>query len=230
MKKNILIVGGSSGIGLDTIKKLAEKGNDIYSVSRREPDAPLKEHLSLDITQDIIPKSFIPERLDGLVYCPGTINLRPFKSLKVEDYQNDMEVNFFGAIKVIKACLSALKKSDQASIVLFSTVAVKQGMPFHASIASAKGAIEGLTMSLAAEFSPKIRVNCIAPSLTNTPLAAKILSSPERIENSNKRHPLKRIGEAEDLSSAVEFLIGNASSWMTGQVLNIDGGMSSLRV
>lgn len=227
--KNILIVGGSSGIGLDTIKKLSENENAIYNISRNKPALPSIQHLSLDVTEEEIPDNFIPDSLDSLVYCPGTINLRPFKSLKLDDFRKDLEVNFFGAVKTIKASLKALKKSEHPSIVLFSTVAVQQGMPFHASIASAKGAIEGLTRSLAAEFSPKIRVNCIAPSLTNTPLAAKILSSPERIEASNKRHPLKRIGEAKDISAIVRFLISEESSWMTGQIINVDGGLSTLR-
>lgn len=229
MKKDVLIVGGSSGIGFDLIKKLAKQGNQVYNLSRTAPEFT-SNHYPFDVTTDEFPTTLEVEQLDGLVYCPGTINLKPFRSLKLDDYKNDMDVNFFGAIKVIKACLPKLKKSAHASIVLFSTIAVAQGMPYHASIASAKGAVEGLTRSLAAEFAPKIRVNCIAPSLTDTPLASKILSSPERIEKSNERHPLKRIGQASDISSAVAFLLGEESSWMTGQVLHLDGGLSTLKI
>jgi NAD(P)-dependent dehydrogenase (short-subunit alcohol dehydrogenase family) len=165
-----------------------------------------------------------------LVYCPGTINLKPFRSLKREDILHDFEVNALGAWKVIKAAYKYLRKADSASIVLFSTVAVQTGMPFHSSVAMAKGAVEGLSRSLAAELAPRVRVNTIAPSLTDTPLASNLLSNEEKQEASKKRHPLNRYGTAEELAAAASFLISDDASWMTGQVIGLDGGMSGVRL
>ena len=234
MSKNIVVVGGSHGIGLATVEALAAEGHQITVISRTEGDLAshlVANHILMDITEDEMDASLLPEQIDGLVYCPGSIELKPFRSLKIDQFRKDMEINVFGAVKTIKACLKGMKKSEYLpSIVLFSTVAVKVGMPFHASIASAKGAIEGLVKSLAAEMAPKIRVNAIAPSLINTPLAEKLLSTPERREASSQRHPLKRFGEAEDIAAATSFLISDQSSWITGQILGVDGGMSTLKV
>jgi NAD(P)-dependent dehydrogenase (short-subunit alcohol dehydrogenase family) len=164
------------------------------------------------------------------VYCPGTINLKPFHRISIADFKQEMEVNFYGAIRLLQACLKGLKKSSSPSVVLYSTVAVQTGMGFHAGIASAKGAVEGLTRSLAAEWAPnKIRVNAIAPSLTETPLALALLSTPEKKEASDKRHPLGRVGRPEDIAEATVFLLSEKSSWMTGQILHLDGGMSHLK-
>jgi NAD(P)-dependent dehydrogenase (short-subunit alcohol dehydrogenase family) len=149
--------------------------------------------------------------------------------LKVKDFEKDMQINVYGAIKTIKALLPKLNKND-SSIVMFSTVAVQQGMPFHASVAAAKGAVEGLTRSLAAEFAPGIRVNCIAPSLTDTPMAARLLGNDARREASEQRHPLKRIGSPADIAGMATVLLSPESSWMSGQIIGIDGGMSALRV
>lgn len=171
----------------------------------------------------------ISEPLNGIVYCPGTINLKPLKSLKLEDFQNDFEVNLLGAVKVINKYFNNLKEAGKSSIVLFSTVAVQTGMPYHASIASAKGAVEGLTRSLAAEFAPNIRVNCIAPSITNTPLAEKLLNNETKVKSSEDRHPLKRIGDAKEIAEAVAFLISDSASFITGQIIKIDGGISSIK-
>lgn len=231
--KNILVIGASSGIGHAIGELLGEKGANIFSISRSEPDFPASlsyEHLNHNILEEDIPSGFLPDTIDGLVYCPGSISLKPFRSLSLDVFRHDYELNVLGAVKAIKAALKPMKKSgNKPSVVLFSTVAVQQGMAFHASIASAKGAVEGLTRSLAAELSPKIRVNCIAPSLVNTPLAGNILSSEERIEASNNRHPLKRIGQPNDIAQTALFLLDDNSSWITGQVIGVDGGLSRLR-
>lgn len=232
-KKNYLVVGGSSGIGLSIVKQLNENQANITVLSRTNDQLQKLskvQHIKTDVIKDDIDPQQLPEAIHGLVYCPGTINLRQFRALKVADFQNDFEINVLGAVKVIKAAQKALKKAGHSSLVLFSTVAVQQGMPFHTSIAAAKGAVEGMTKSLAAELAPKIRVNCIAPSLTDTPLAKSLLSSPERREASDKRHPLRRIGTPEDIANLAVFLLSEKSSWLSGQVLGLDGGLSTLRV
>jgi len=228
-----LIVGGSSGIGLETVKSLLEMDAEVYVASRS--DESLKElsnvqHLSLDVTDFPEELSPLPDSLQGLVYCPGTIRLKPFPRLKPEDFLEDYRINLLGAVQSIQACLTRLKKSqDGAAVVLFSTVAVQTGMPFHASIAAAKGAVEGLTRSLAAELAPRIRVNAIAPSLTRTALADDLLANDDKEKAAAERHPLKRIGSASEMAAAAVMLLTNPASWMTGQVLHIDGGMSSVR-
>ena len=232
-KKNIFVVGGSSGIGLEIVKKLRVDQNEIYAGSRTSEslsDYPDIHHLSTDITEKIPALDGLPDVIHGLVYCPGTIVLKPFQRLTMADFRNDFEINLFGAVKIIQACLKRLKKSPTgASILLFSTVAVKVGMPFHASVASAKAAVEGLTRSLAAEFAPRIRVNAIAPSLTNTPLAEPLLSNEERQKASAERHPLKRIGSPQEVAGLARHLLSDEGSWITGQIFHIDGGMSSIR-
>lgn len=223
--KNIVIVGGNSGIGKATADLLKDAGANLFLYSKSGNDT-----IELDVTTDFSEFPDLPEVIDGVVYCPGTINLKPFHRISIADFQKEMEVNFFGAVRVLQACLKGLKKSTNASVVLYSTVAVQTGMGFHAGIASAKGAVEGLTRSLAAEWAPnKIRVNAIAPSLTETPLASALLSTPEKKEASDKRHPLGRIGTSQDLAEATVFLLSEKSSWMTGQILHIDGGMSNLK-
>jgi NAD(P)-dependent dehydrogenase (short-subunit alcohol dehydrogenase family) len=223
--KNIVIVGGNSGIGKATADLLREEGSNLFLYSKSGNDT-----IPLDTSLDFSEIPGLPEVIDGVVYCPGTINLKPFHRISIRDFQNEMEVNFFGAVRILQACHKGLKKSSSPAVVLYSTVAVQTGMGFHAGIASAKGAVEGLTRSLAAEWAPsKIRVNAIAPSLTETPLASTLLSTPERKESSDKRHPLGRIGTAEDIAGATVFLLSPKSSWMTGQILHIDGGMSNLK-
>lgn len=227
--KTTLIIGATSGIGKALAQKLASQNEQVISISRNTPDIQYIKHHTHDILSEIdLPK--LEGVIDGIVYCPGSINLKPFRAIKLQDYKNDFELNVLGAIKCIQAYTANLQLSKNASIVLFSTVAVQMGMSFHSSVAASKGAIEGLTKSLAAEFSPKIRVNCIAPSLTNTPLADKLVNTPEKLEASNNRHPLKRIGTPDDLANMVEFLLSENSSWITGQILHVDGGMSALKV
>lgn len=227
--KTTLIIGASSGIGKSLAQKLISQGENVISISRNTPDLQYSQSFIHDVLSDNeFPK--IEGAIDGLVYCPGSINLKPFRGIKVQDFKNDFELHVIGAIKSIQAYSSNLQLSKNASIVLFSTVAVQVGMTFHSSVSMSKGAIEGLTKALAAEFSPKIRVNCVAPSLTATPLADKFLNTPEKLEASNNRHPLKRIGATEDISNSVEFLLSEKSSWITGQVLHVDGGMSTLKV
>jgi NAD(P)-dependent dehydrogenase (short-subunit alcohol dehydrogenase family) len=228
--KNLLIVGASSGIGASIAQKAIADGYHVISASRSAPEIAGIEHHTVDITAETIDWSFLPEQLDGLVYAPGTINLKPFHRLKLDDFQQDIEINVLGAVKTLQASFKALKSANGASVVLFSTVAAKLGMNFHASIATAKAAIEGLARSVAAEWSThQIRVNVLAPSLTDTPLAGRILSTDEKKEASNKRHPIGRYGEAEDLANSALFLLSNQSSWMTGQTIGIDGGVGNLK-
>jgi NAD(P)-dependent dehydrogenase (short-subunit alcohol dehydrogenase family) len=223
--KNIVLVGGNSGIGKAVAAQLQENGATIFSYSRTGEGTA-----AVDFSTDFEELPGLPEIIDGVVYCPGTINLKPFHRISIADFKQEMEVNFYGAIRLLQACLKGLKKSSSPSVVLYSTVAVQTGMGFHAGIASAKGAIEGLTRSLAAEWAPnKIRVNAIAPSLTETPLASALLSTPEKKEASDKRHPLGRVGRPEDIAEATVFLLSEKSSWMTGQILHLDGGMSHLK-
>ncbi|MEY3648238.1 MAG: hypothetical protein RLZ13_1123 [Bacteroidota bacterium] len=223
--KNIVLVGGNSGIGKAVAAQLQENGATIFSYSRTGEGTAV-----VDFSTDFEELPGLPEIIDGVVYCPGTINLKPFHRISITDFKQEMEVNFYGAIRLLQACLKGLKKSSSPSVVLYSTVAVQTGMGFHAGIASAKGAVEGLTRSLAAEWAPnKIRVNAIAPSLTETPLASALLSTPEKKEASDKRHPLGRVGRPEDIAEATVFLLSEKSSWMTGQILHLDGGMSHLK-
>lgn len=228
-----LIIGGSTGIGHSLAQMLASSGHEVHSTYNKTEDfTPINgvHFHSLDVLEETLTLDFVAEHLDGLVYCPGSINLKPFARLKPESFVDDFKLQVVGAIKVIQVCLPALKKSEQSSIVLFSTVAVQHGFNFHAQVSTSKGAIEGLARSLAAEFAPKVRVNVIAPSLTNTPLASKLLSNEDKIQANADRHPLKRIGEASDSANMAEFLLSQKSSWISGQVISVDGGMSSLKV
>lgn len=231
--KRYLVVGGSSGIGNAVLQKLLSQGALVINWSRRTPELthPNLTTVSVDVTEDCTEAaSALPEVLHGLVYAPGSIILKPFHRLTTVEFEQDFRLNVSGAVQSIQAALKALKSSGNASIVLYSTVAVQTGMGFHASVASAKGAIEGLGRSLAAEFAPqRIRVNVLAPSLTDTPLAGALLNTPEKREAAAKRHPLGIIGTADDLASATCFLLSPESGWITGQVLGIDGGMGRLK-
>ena len=229
--KNILLIGGSYGIGLAIAKELEHK-NNIFIASRTSEGLENLNvtHIPFDVLADNLDTNLLPEVIDGIVYCPGSINLRPFRGLKLETFESDMQINFFSMVRVVQSILPQLSASKQSSIVLFSSIAASMGMPFHTSVAAAKGAIEGFAKALAAEYAPKIRVNVIAPSLTNTPLADKFLNNETKQEKSAERHPLKRFGQPEDLAKMACFLLGENSSWISGQILHVDGGMSTLLV
>jgi NAD(P)-dependent dehydrogenase (short-subunit alcohol dehydrogenase family) len=230
MTKTILIVGGTSGIGSAITKRLIEAGHQLHVISRNSPAEPLEgvEYHQGDVLDDSLDLESL-ETLDGLVYCPGSINLKPFQQLSGKEFSKDFEINVLGAVNILRKTEKRLKKSGNGSVVLFSTVAVGQGMPYHSSTAAAKGAVEGMARSLASEWAPKVRVNVIAPSITDTPMASQILKNDERRESSAKRHPLNRVGQPEDIAAMASFLLSDDSSWMSGQTLGIDGGMSTLR-
>ena len=231
MRKNILIVGGSSGIGLSLVKQLQSDHNLIVANRSNEALNGLSvEFIPYDAENGELEVAKLPETLNGLVYCPGTINLRPFKGLRPEVFTRDFSINVMGAIKTLQAVLGRLQNSEvPASVVFFSTVAVRTGMPFHSSVATAKGALEGLSRSLSAEMAPKIRFNVLAPSLVDTPLAEKFLNNDTKKSNAEARHPLQRIGSPEEIARMVAFLLGDQSSWMTAQTITIDGGIGSIK-
>ena len=229
MARNILFIGGSGGIGLETIRLIADTAQ-VYALSRHA--GPLEAmgipHAVLDVTGGSFPEDFIPETLDGLVYCPGTISLKPFKMLSEETFREDLEINFLGLVRILKTVMPRFR--DGASLVFFSTVAVRSGMPFHTSVAAAKGAIEGFARALAAETAPRLRVNVIAPSLVDTPLAGRLLSSESKREKMAERHPLKAVGTPEDIAQMAAFLLSEKSRWITGQTFGVDGGISVLNL
>jgi NAD(P)-dependent dehydrogenase (short-subunit alcohol dehydrogenase family) len=228
-----LVAGGSRGIGLEIVRMLQGSADRIDVWSRSAGDLPADgavRHIACDVTgADRLPDP--PDSIQGAVYCPGTVNLKSFRALSEDDFRRDWEVNLLGAVRFLKACQTKLKGDGDApaSVVLFSTVAVGQGMPMHASVAAAKGAIEGLVRSLAAEWAPKVRVNAIAPALVDTPLVERMLGTPDKREAMAARYPLKRVGTAGDAAALARFLLSADSGWITGQVLGLDGGMSTVR-
>ena len=231
---NYLIAGGSRGIGLELVRLLAPAASRIDVWSRSIDDlqtTAVVSHAVADFTDPSAPLPDVPESIQGAVYCPGTVNLKSFRALSEDDFRRDWEVNLLGAVRFLKACGPKLAGTDgrPASVVLFSTVAVGQGMPMHASVAAAKGAVEGLVRSIAAEWAPKVRVNAVAPALVDTPLVERMLSTPEKREAMSARYPMKRVGTAADAAALVRFLLSDESGWMTGQVLGLDGGMSTVR-
>ncbi len=229
MSKNYIFAGASSATAIETGKLLKAQGHTITGISTKENNSLYDTFYQVPAYDfNSFPK--IDGNSDGLVYFPGTINLKPFNRLSENDFLNDFRINCLGAVAFLQAYLPMLKNSKHASAVFISSVAVSAGMSFHSSVSMAKGALEGLTRSLAAELAPGIRVNCIAPSLTNTPLGEKFINTPEKLEASQKRNPLKKVGEAVDLANAIEFLLSEKSSWITGQVLPVDGGMNNLKL
>ena len=226
----IVVVGGSHGIGASIARGCAERGARVTVIARTAGEMPSQgTFMQADAISDELSGLQLPETIDGLVYAPGSINLGPLRSVNLETMRADYELNVLGAVRVMQLALAGLKRSSRASCVFFSTIAVAQGLPMHTSIAAAKGALEALTRTWAAELSPTIRVNCIAPALTDTRLAERLLNTDEKRTAMAAKYPLGRIGHREDIAGAALYLLSAASSWMTGQVLHVDGGMSSVR-
>lgn len=226
--KNFLIIGGSSGIGLELVRLLKDTHGVL--VASRSP-GPLASmgvtHLPLDVTTTDGNLPGLPETLDGLVYCPGSVNLKPFKMLGVATFREDLELNFLGLVRILQPLMARF--NEGSSLVLFSSVAVGKGMPFHTSVSASKGAIEGFARALAAEYAPRLRVNVIAPSLVDTPLAARMLNHERKRESLAGRHPLGRVGKPSEIARMAAFLLSEDSSWMSGQVIGLDGGVSTLQ-
>jgi|TARA_X000000950_G_scaffold286597_1_gene395990 NAD(P)-dependent dehydrogenase (short-subunit alcohol dehydrogenase family) len=225
--RHILIIGGTKGIGKAIIDLLIEE-NKIICMSRSVSNYNHENynHIQLDATIDNYPDL---EKIDSLVYCPGSINLKPISTLSIEDFRNDFELNVIGAVKSIKKYLPLLKKGENPSILLFSTVATKLGMPYHASVSASKSAIDGIVKTLGAELAPKIRINAIAPTITNTELASKILRNEKVLENMIERHPLKKILSASEVAKMAKFLISEDGSSISGQIINMDAGIVSFK-
>lgn len=226
--KTIVVIGGSKGIGL-SIVKLLTPSHKVINISRSVSNIEHENltHYSVDVLSGELPDI---SEVDGLVYCPGSINLKPISRLKIEDFKNDFEINVIGAVKAIQKYARVMKDSQHPSIVLFSTVAVKLGMPFHASIATAKAGVEGLVKSLGAEFAPKIRINAIAPTVTDTELAAKLLRNERMIENITERHPLKKFLSPDEVAEMTLFLLSHKTASMSGQILEMDCGIVNFKI
>ncbi|SFZ91370.1 NAD(P)-dependent dehydrogenase, short-chain alcohol dehydrogenase family [Flaviramulus basaltis] len=226
--KTIIVIGGSKGIGNAIIKKLLNHSK-VINISRTSPEETHANliHYSCDITKEDLPEI---ESADGLIYCPGSINLKPISRLTIDDFKNDFEINVIGAVKSIQKYLPILKKGNNPAIVLFSTVAAKLGMPFHASIATSKAGVEGLVKSLGAELAPTIRINAIAPTVTNTQLASKLLRNDKMIENITERHPLKKFLNPDEVADMAEFLISEKTASLSGQIFEMDCGIVSFKI
>jgi len=233
--KTYAIIGDSKGIGAALREQLLDAGHHVIGVSRtggqRDAGKSTESYqpLVFDAVAHPCDLSGFANQLDGLVYCPGSITLKPLRGLKRDQLMTDLEVNYLGAVQTLQANFKILKASANASVVLFSSVAVRKGMSFHASIAGAKGAVEGLTRSLAAEWAPTIRVNAIAPSLTDTPLASALLGTEDKRKASADRHPLKRVASAAEVASLAAWLLSDSSASVSGVVHALDGGLSSIQ-
>ena len=225
----LIVIGGSKGIGNAIVTSLLSSYDEVINISRTEPEqqyANLK-HYNCDVLNDELPDI---DSADGLVYCPGSINLKPINRLSIDDFKNDFDINVIGAVRAIQKYLPALKNGNKPSILLFSTVAAKLGMPFHASVAASKSAVEGLTKSLGAELAPTIRVNAIAPTVTDTELASKLLRNERMIENMNERHPLKKYLQPQEVADMAEFLLSEKGGSLSGQVFEMDCGIVSFKI
>ncbi|EGV43889.1 SDR family oxidoreductase [Bizionia argentinensis JUB59] len=226
--KTYIIVGGSKGIGRAITENLLEH-HHVINLSRSKPDfehANLTHH-SIDILTDDLPDL---EKADGLIYCPGSINLKPIGRLKLDDFRSDFEINVIGAVKAIQKYLPIIKKGDKPAMLFFSTVAAKLGMPFHASVAAAKSAVEGLVKSVGAELAPTVRVNAIAPTVTDTELASNLLRNEKMIENITERHPLKKFLNPTEVASMASFLLSDQAAAISGQIFEMDCGIVSFKI
>lgn len=226
--KTYIIIGGSRGIGFALAKTLLNSSK-VINISRNSPEFSHENlhHYNCDILSDELPEI---EAADGLVYCPGSINLKPINRLSLDDFRNDYEINVIGAVKAFQKYVSIIKNGLNPSVVLFSTVATKLGMPFHASVASAKSGVEGLVKSLGAEFATTIRINAIAPTVTNTDLASKLLRNEKMVENISERHPMKSFLQPEDVAGMAEFLLSEKSKSISGQIFEMDCGIVSFKI
>lgn len=226
--KNIVIIGGSKGIGSAILLQQLET-NFVHNISRTKPDVthPNLIHYPADIVQDTLPEI---EHIDTLIYCPGSINLKPISNLSIDDFRNDFEINVIGAVKAIQKYLPILKKANEPSILLFSTVAAKLGMPFHASIATAKSGVEGLVKSLGAELASVVRINAIAPTITETSLAANILRNDRMRENMVERHPMKGYLKPNEVAEMADFLISEKAKSISGQIFEMDYGIVTFKI
>lgn len=228
--KNFVIIGGSSGIGEAIVNKLEADGNNVIASYNtiEKLSRPQVKYVKLDVTTNVLDEKDLPDIVHGLVYCVGSINLKPFHRFNEDDFISDFRLQVLGATKIIKQLLDRMKETKSSSIVLFSTVAVQTGFTFHSQVAISKGAIEGLTKALAAEFAPIIRVNAIAPALTKTRLSEKLLNTPEKVQYHADKNPSKRVGAPQDLAEAACYLLSEKSSWVTGQIMKVNGGFSDL--
>ena len=230
--KNYLVVGATKGIGLEITKQLIANNANIYTISRSELPEEIKnsviKHYQIDVRENFEING-LPDSLDGVIYCPGNINLKPFLRLKPDDFLNDFNLNLVGAVRVLNQTISKLNLSDSASVVLFSSVAASVGMNFHSVTSSVKSALEGFAKSMAAEYAPKIRFNVISPTLTDTDLAKSLLNTEDKRKNIADRNPMKRIGNTKDIANMAMFLLSQNSSYITGQIFAVDGGMNNLK-
>lgn len=226
--KTYIVVGGSKGIGNAIVTTLLEN-HKVINISRSKPETEHEHltHYSCDVLKEDLPDI---EAADGLVYCPGSINLKPIGRFDLDEFREDFEINVIGAVKTIQKYLNVIKKGNDPSIVLFSTVAAKLGMPFHASVAAAKSGVEGLVKSLGAEMATSLRINAIAPTVTDTQLASKLLRNEKMIENITDRHPMKKFLKPQDVAGMAEFLLSEKAGSISGQVFEMDCGIVSFKI
>lgn len=227
MSKTYILAGSNSAIAKATASTLSAQGHKVIEISRANPENEYQYQVER-YEQGQFPS--FEEKINGLVYFPGTINLKSFGQLTMNDFQNDFSIHVLGAIAFVKSYLNLLEKDGKSSIVFISSVAGSVGMPFHSSVAVAKSALEGLTKSLASELAPGVRVNAIAPSLVNTPLGERFINTPEKLSAIEKRNPLRKVGEPNDIANMINFLLSEQANWITGQIIGVDGGMNNIKL